>query len=254
MPYIYPYIFPSDRLKPWLLDRYDKLDDRDRLYFTLGSSQLRNAYDGWGVMVGEWRSPEPEYQVNRVFENLALMLNSNESFEVDNTFTMSLVVIRALPQGGGKARKRHAKRITPGEASAFSLPDRKQSILKIPRDARNMCCVEALWTAYKRATLDGRAFDAQYQLSMRRKRSFQIESAEVQETVGIEFGTTCGPNELRHFAENFEPRGYSIIVIDSTRGNMAFHYGTCKRFLGLFYENNHYHAFRSVKGFFTKNL
>ena len=182
------------------------------------------------------------------------MLNSNESFEVDNTFTMSLVVIRALPQGGGKARKRHAKRITPGEASAFSLPDRKQSILKIPRDARNMCCVEALWTAYKRATLDGRAFDAQYQLSMRRKRSFQIESAEVQETVGIEFGTTCGPNELRHFAENFEPRGYSIIVIDSTRGNMAFRYGTCNQFLGRFYENNHYHAFRSVKGFFTKNL
>ena len=238
-----------------LLARYrDDLDDRDRLYFTLGSSQLRNVYDGWGVTVGEWRSPEPEYRVNRVFENLALMLNSNESFGVDNTFTMSLVVVKALPQGGGKSRQRHAKRITPGEASASSLSNIKRSILQIPRDDRDMCCVEALWTAYKRATLNDAAFDAQYNLSKRRRRPFQVECEDVQREVGIEAGTICGPNELRRFAEYFAPRGYSIIVVDSSRGNMAFRYGTCNQFLTLYYVDNHYHALRSPKGFFTKNL
>ena len=236
-----------------LLGQYPDLDDRDRLYFTLGSTYLRPSYDGWGVTVGEWRSPNIGYRVNRVFENLALMLNSNESFRVDNSFTLNLVVVRALPHGGGKSRKRHAKRIAPVEASAIDLPQDKRSILEIPRDNRNMCCVEALWIAYKRDTLTDGEFNAQYTLSHRKRRPFQQECADVQEAVGIPAGTLCGPAELERFANYFTPRGYTIIVVDASRCNQGFPYGSGDKWLGLYYHKHHYYAMRSAKGFFTKN-
>lgn len=233
-----------------LLERYPNLDERDRLYFSLGSSQLRTQYDGWGVTVGEWRSPNDEYKINRVFENLALMLNSNETFQVNNTFTMNLVVVRALRRGGGK----HNKRIVPGEVSASILPQIKRSILQVPKDDRNMCCAEALWLAYKRDTLVGRAFDAQYEYSKLNKRPFQSECESLQLTVGIPFGTKCGPEELKQFADYFKQVDYSILVIDSSRGYMGFRYGDCENLLGLYYENGHYHTLRKVRGLFTKNL
>ena len=237
-----------------LLRQYPHLDDRDRLYFTLGSTYLRPSYDGWGVTVGEWRRPDMGYRVNRVFENLAVMLNSNESFRVDDSFTLNLVVVRALPHGGGKSRtKRHARRIAPGEASAIALPRLKRSLLEIPRDDRHMCCVEALWTAYKRDTLTDSAFNARYQLCERRRRPFQHECADIQDAVGIPAGTMCGPAELERFADYFAPLGYLILVIDATRGHQGYRYGACDKLLGLYYHDHHYHALRSVQGFFTKN-
>ena len=236
-----------------LLDRYPDLNMRDRLYFSLGSTYLRPSYDGWGVTVAEWLRPDIGDRVNQVFENLALKLNSNESFRIDDSFTLNLVVVRSLPHGGGKSRKRHAKRIAPGEASAIDLPLNKRSILRIPRDDRNMCCVEALWTAYKRDTLTDREVDAQYQLSHRRRRPFQQECADVQEEVGIPTGTMCGPDELEQFAEYFAFCGYSIVVIDVSRGNQGYRYGSCDKLLGLYCHDHHYHAMRSVRGFFATN-
>ena len=109
-------------------------------------------YDGWNLTVREWQNSDHEPRVAQVLENLSKMLNSNEQLRMDRSFTLSLVVVRALPQGVGKSRQRHAKRLTPGEASASSLPEKKHSILQIPGEDRNMCCAEALWTAYKRET------------------------------------------------------------------------------------------------------
>ena len=115
---------------------------------------------------------------------------------MDRSFTLSLVVVRALPHRGGKSRKRHAKRITPGEASASSLPEKKRSILQIPWYDRNMCCAGALWTAYKHETLDYRTFNNNYNLPMQRKTPFQRECQSFQRDVGIPLGTLCRPNEL----------------------------------------------------------
>ena len=235
-----------------LLNQYpDDLDDRDRLYFTLGSTYLRPSYDGWGPTVGEWRHPETTHRVSRVFENLALMLNSNETFRMDDSFTLNLVVVKALPQGGGKPRKR--RRIAPGEASADVLPVKKRTILQIPEDDRNMCCAEALWVAYKRATLTYREFNARYQLHHRKQRRFQLKCENFQRCVGIPLGTLCGHAELKKFAEYFATLDYCILVVDASRGNRTLPYGSGSKHLAIYHHNNHYHAIRSVKGFYTIN-
>ena len=81
--------------------------DRDRVYFHLASDRLRHAYDGWGLTAGEWRRDEG--RVARLLENLSRMLNSNENFQMDDTFHLSFVHVRAGPYGGGM------KRPTPGD-------------------------------------------------------------------------------------------------------------------------------------------
>ena len=204
----------------------------------MGSQYLTHVYDRWNLTVREWQNPDHEPRVAQVLENLSKMLNSNEQLRMDRSFNLSLVVVRALPHGGGKSRQRRAIRITPGEANASRLPEKKKSILQLPRDDRNMCCAEALWTAYQRA------FNANYGLCMRGRVSFQREVQSFQQDVGIPFGTVCGPAELERFAAWFEPFGFSIVVIDTSRGYQV---------LRLMYHDHHYDTIRSFKGFFTKN-
>ena len=74
--------------------------DRDRVYFHLASDRQRHAYDGWGLTAGEWHRDEG--RVARLLENLSRMLNSNETFQMDDTFHLSFVHVRAGPYGWGQ--------------------------------------------------------------------------------------------------------------------------------------------------------
>ena len=71
------------------------------------SSRLQPAYEGWGLTAGEWR--QNQGRVAAILENLSRMLNSNEQFEMDDSFKLSFVHIRRPHCGGGKR-----KRYTPG--------------------------------------------------------------------------------------------------------------------------------------------
>ena len=240
-----------------LLQRYESqgnpLHAQDRLYFTIGSQYLHSVYDGWNLTVGEWQASDKEPRVNSVLENLAKLLNSNQSFKMDKSFTLSLVIVRSLSHGGGKRRRR---RHEPGEVTATKLPTCKRSIQQIPRDERNMCCASALWVAYKKKTLDARTFHAHYQATCRRRPTFRAEVNAFQNNVGIPLGTVCGPTELDKFAIYFRQLGYYIVVIDASRGYQGFRYGDGDdedKVLGLLYNDNHYDVISSFKGFFCKN-
>ena len=239
-----------------LLQRYESqghpLHAQDRLYFSIGSQYLRSVYDGWNLTVGEWQASDKEPRVNSVLENLAKLLNSNQSFKMDQSFTLSLLIVRSLSHGGGKRRKVPY----PGEVNATKLPALKKSIHQIPRDERNMCCAAALWVAYKKKTLDARAFHSQYQATCRRRPTFRAEVDAFQNNVGIPLGNVCGPSELDKFAVYFRQLGYYIVVIDASRGYQGFRYGAGDdedKVLGLLYNDNHYDAISSFKGFFCKN-
>ena len=107
--------------------------DRDRVYFHLASDRLRHAYDGSGLTAGEWRRDEG--RVARLLENLSRMLNSNENFQMDDTFLLSFVHVRAGPYGGAKKRK-----YLPGHQSSTRLKAMKYSVVTIPQTDENLCC------------------------------------------------------------------------------------------------------------------
>lgn len=238
-----------------LLQSYPNLDPRDRLYFSIGSQYLSGVCDGWNVTVSEWQNndEEEEPRVAQVFRNPSALLNSNENFRMDQSFTLSLVIVRAGPRGGGKTKKK-VKRLVPGVASAASLPRQKRSILTMPKDDRNMCCAEALLTTWKYRTLSREEFKRQYNTQNRKFLPFQMEAQQLQSDAGIPLGTVCGSHELERFADYFAPMGFCIIVVDSTRCYQRYKYGTGERFLALFYTNNHYDGLVSLPGFFTTNL
>ena len=73
---------------------------------------------------------------------MSRMLNSNEQFELNNTFQLEFVHVRASPQGGG-----HGRDYKPGHQASTKFCLKKKCIIKIPKDAKNMCCASGIVTA-----------------------------------------------------------------------------------------------------------
>ena len=79
------------------------LHDQDRLYFTLSSNRLTSNFQGWGLRAGEWR--EGGARLDALFNRLAQALNSNEQFEMDDSFQLSITQVHHAPRGTGKPRR-----------------------------------------------------------------------------------------------------------------------------------------------------
>ena len=79
------------------------LHDQDRLYFTIGSNRLHNNFQGWRLRAGEWR--EGGERLDALFDRLAQTLNSNEQFEMDDSFQLSITQVHHAPQGTGRPRR-----------------------------------------------------------------------------------------------------------------------------------------------------
>ena len=115
------------------------LHDQDRLYFTIGSNRLHNNFQGWGLRAGEWR--ERGARVDALFHRLAQALNSNEQFEMDDSFQLSITQVHHAPQGTGKPR-----RGKPGHPTIEMLTAKKNSVIRI-QNRDELCCARALVTA-----------------------------------------------------------------------------------------------------------
>ena len=118
------------------------LHDQDRLYFTIASDRLHNNFQGWGLRAGEWRRDTE--RVEALFQRLAQALNSNEQFEMDDSFQVSITQVHHAPQGTGKPR-----RGKPGHPTMDLLTKNSKSIIRITNDD-DLCCARALVTAKAR--------------------------------------------------------------------------------------------------------
>ena len=86
-----------------------ELHDQDRLYFTIGSNRLHNNFQGWGLRAGEWRQGGD--RVEALFHRLAQALNSNEQFEMDDSFQLSITQVHHAPQGTKPSSKQRYRGI-----------------------------------------------------------------------------------------------------------------------------------------------
>ena len=62
--------------------------DQDRLYFTIASDRLTSNFQGYGLTAGEWRNGGD--RVDALFNRMANDLNSNENFELNDSFQVSI--------------------------------------------------------------------------------------------------------------------------------------------------------------------
>ena len=120
-----------------LLDQ-EHIDDRDRVYFTLGSQRIDNAYQAYGTSAGEWRAEAP--RVTTLLQNLSQMLNSNQQFEMDDSFQLAFVRVRGDPWGGGPKRRV----LLPGHKPAKTLKGLKNVSSQSPRPRKSCVATELL--------------------------------------------------------------------------------------------------------------
>lgn len=81
----------------------DRVPDQDRVFFSLASNRLNNSYNYWGLPAAKWlRGGE---RVDQILQQMARMFNSNENFEMNDSFQLSFTHVRAAPRGSGRKRK-----------------------------------------------------------------------------------------------------------------------------------------------------
>ena len=214
------------------------LHDQDRLYFTIGSNRLHNNFQGWGLRAGEWR--QDRERVEALFHRLAQALNSNEQFEMDDSFQVSITQVHHAPQGTGKPR-----RGKPGHPTMQMLTAKKNSVIRIQNDDE-LCCARALVVA--KARLDQHP---KWHSIRQGKGSLQRELAlRLHDEARVPPGP-CRYEALTAFSKAPSLTGYQIILVDAPRSFHITTYGDPKnKQLILLHHQGHYDVITRLPGFF----
>ena len=214
------------------------LHDQDRLYFTLASNRLHNNFQGWGLRAGEWR--QGGERVEALFNPLAQALNSNEQFEMDDSFQLSITQVHHPPQGTGRPR-----RGKPGHPTMQLLTSQKRSVIRI-QNRDELCCARALVVAKARLNQHPK------------QRAIQRGEGPLQRTLALElhheakvpFGP-CGYDALTAFSAAPSLTGYQIILVDAHRSFHITTFGdTQDKQLILLHDHDHYDVITRLPGFF----
>ena len=112
-------------------------DDDDFLFVNMSSNRLHHAYQSHRVSVGEWRRNEETVQ--RMFAMMSRILNSNQQFEMDDSFHLEVTHVRNPGRGSGK------KRLKLGTRHIEKMLKSKKSVVIIQNDDE-LCCAQALVT------------------------------------------------------------------------------------------------------------
>ena len=214
------------------------LHDQDRLYFTIASNRLHNNFQGWGLRAGEWR--QDTERVEALFHRLAQALNSNEQFEMDDSFQVSITQVHHAPQGTGRPR-----RGKPGHPTMQLLTTNKRSVIRIHNDNDDLCCARALVTAKARVDQHPK-----YN-SIRQGTKLQKEMALLlHHEANVPF-SPCSYDALTAFSKAPSLAGYQIILVDADRSFHITTYGDPKdKQLILLHEKDHYDVITRLPGFF----
>ena len=122
----------------------DPSPDQDRVYFNLQSNCLTNSYNYPGLPADEWLHGSE--RADAMLQQLSQMLNSNENFEMNDSFKLSFTNVRGVSRGTGQRKRK------PGDSHPETFKRIKRSIVMID-DNDNLCCARAIVTA--KAKVDG---------------------------------------------------------------------------------------------------
>ena len=214
------------------------LHDQDRLYFTIASDRLHNNFQGWGLRAGEWRRDTE--RVEALFQRLAQALNSNEQFEMDDSFQVSITQVHHAPQGTGKPR-----RGKPGHPTMNLLRKNSKSIIRIINDDQ-LCCARALVVAKARV-------DQHPKWNSIRRGNTPLQRRlawDLQDEAKVPWGP-CSYDALTQFSQAPSLTGYQILLVDAQR---SFHITTfgplSDKQLILLHNQDHYDVITKLPGFF----
>ena len=213
------------------------LHDQDQLYFTLSSNRLTSQFQGWGLRAGEWRKGGA--RLDALFDGLAQALNSNEQFEINDSFQLSITQVHHAPQGTGKPR-----RTKPGHATLQTLTKMSKSVIRI-RNNDDLCCARALVIA--KARLDQHP---KWE-SLRKGGKLQKElTVLLHHEARVPF-CPCGYDALTKFSAAPSLVAYQILLVDADRSFHITTFGPLQdKQLILLHDKGHYDVITRLPGVF----
>ena len=213
------------------------LHDQDRLYFTIGSNRLHNNFQGWGLRAGEWR--EGGARLDALFDRLAQALNSNEQFEMDDSFQLSITQVHHAPQGTGRRRQNK-----PGHATLQTITKNSRSVIRIKNDDA-LCCARALVVAKARVDQHPKWSDIRHGRPLQRELALRLHD-EARVPPG-----PCSYDALTAFSAAPSLTNYQIILVDAHRSFHITTFGdTQDKQLVLLHNHGHYDVITRLPGFF----
>lgn len=216
----------------------EHLSANDRLQVYFNSRRINREYHSPPITVGEWGTPTSVVQ--RIMTNLMRVLQSNENFELDDTFDLQILHVE-MPQAASGPRSTKATK-----KSVRQNIVTKKNIIEI-KNHDNLCCARAIVTAKAWADRNT-STDAWHDYeNIRRGLPIQQRYAEA---LHREAGVPLGPCDLEAVArfQTVLPH-YQLFVVSAQqlysiifRGNVV-----SDKKLYLLLDEKHYHVIKDME-------
>ena len=249
MDHIAPALRDGQQVAIQQLINERNVPDNHRVYFDLFSDRLRDqSYRGNGLVAADWRNST--HMVDQIFNHLQSALNSNESFEMNDTFRLEVTTIAPrVVRGTGKPRR---KKIGYLGAENFLLKNR--SLIKINNPYDKMCAARAIVAA--KATLDYPAHHGtRTQLTKTNRgtsdRPQQQAAYPLTRQAGVPKDCSVGPEELKQFQAVLPDYRLICVYVGRNSEAVAFSpYDKKKKDLIIVHLDEHYHGCSSLNGYY----
>jgi len=215
----------------------ENMPDHDRIQIYLSSNHLQSAHTSANVTVGDWR--DPLSGARRILDQISNMLNSNETFQVDDTLHLDVTHITMPPPATGRKRRF-------GTDSHEVLLGKKRSVIQI-KNKDFLCCARALVVAKARVDQD-RQYSAIKNGSLIQK----IRAEALQEVARVPSDKPT-PLEAIPLFEIVLP-DYQIVIVSAEHGRAIVHKGPDRdKQLILLSHNGHFDVITSLPAFLGRS-
>lgn len=176
-----------------------------------------------------------------MLEKMSQVLNSNEQFEMDDSFHIEITHVRNPGTGSGRNKNK------PGITPVSELLKRKKNVIRI-NNFDELCCARAIVTVKTHQD-----YGSGHWMSRSCKRGFPLQETlakELHDAAGVPHGP-CGLAEIQLFQTALPE--YQLLVIDAEMGYQMIFKGPLKpreKQLAIIKVKDHYHACTSLTGFF----
>ena len=216
-------------------------NDQDFLMINMSSNRLRHSYQSHRIRVGEWKNNEEP--ARQLLDMLSRILNSNEQFQVDDSFHIEVTHVQNPGRGSGRKRYRL------GTTHIDELLKRKKSVVLINNDKDELCCARALVTAqayHEYGTQHNLYKDIKKGCYEQKQRAQALHAeARVPEA-------PCGLGELELFQIVLDD--YQIVVVSVDHGYQIIFKGPERdKQLVLIKVGKHYHTCNNLAAFMGKS-
>ena len=213
-----------------------EVERNDHFLININSNRLRHSYHSSRMRVREWI--DNDLQAREIMQQISNMLNSNEQFRLDDSFSLHISHIRDPGRGAGNQRIRKAS------MALDKLLDSKKSVIQI-RNNDELCCARAIVTMKAYCDLGSR--HAEYD-SLRRGKPLQGQQAQaLHRDAGVPEGS-CGLPELAAFQRHLTE--HQIVVLSMDHNYQIIFKGPPQdKQIILIKVGEHYHGCNSLPGF-----